>query len=124
MGAPIRAAVLAALQELLAQLGEPVQIRISSVRSHKTLARFRLDPPPPPAQPREDDERDLHADILAVLRAAGRRLTADQIMSDLAARGWIHGERTVTGHLAAMVKAGTLDNDPRAKPPGYRIVER
>ena len=117
-----REAILAALRALLDGLSEPVSIRIISVRKGKRLAAFRVEPRPAeaPAKPRPDDERDCHADIQAVLTEAGRRLTGDQIKSDLQSHGWHHGDRTVDGYLAAMVKAGVLDSDPRARPPGYR----
>ncbi len=77
-------------------------------------------PPPPPPSPR-DDERNCQTDILAVLRGCGGRMTAGQILSELERRDWIHGERTVTGHLADMVAAGIIVNATRTRPRGYSL---
>ncbi len=110
-----REAAIAELVRLLRAV--PGAASVTVVCSHSTITVAV--PPPPPAEPREDDERDCAADVLAVLRDASRRLTTNQILTELEQRDWIHGERTVRGRLADMVEDGQLTNDRRAVPPGY-----
>lgn len=58
-------------------------------------------------------------DILAVLEAAGRRLTTMGILSGLnrADKEW--SQSYVSKLLAKMVEDGVIDNDPDARPRGY-----
>ncbi len=115
---PDRAAALAALAAILDQLSEPAVVIVQT--RGVQLASLRIDPPPtPPPQPRDDDDRDCRSDVLAVLRAAGRRLTTSQILTELERRNWLWGEGTVKRHLAALVAEGTLTSDTGARPPGY-----
>lgn len=119
---PERAAALAALNALLDSVLEPVVIIVKDRKGE--LATLRVDPPatavPSPATlPRDDDERDCRADILEALRAAGRRLTTNQLLSEMERRNCLWGETTVKRHLAGMMSDGVLSNDSRARPPGY-----
>ncbi len=121
-----RDAVLTALRSLLDTARRPYTITITDGTS--TVASFNLPPAAPPPNPskpvpRPDDNRDLRADILAVLHEAGRRLTTAQILAELNRRQWHHGERTVRGYLGEMVTDGYLDNDPKDRPPGYGALE-
>ncbi len=118
-----RDAVLAALLALLDTARRPLIITVSDGAA--AVASFNLPPitapdhqAPKPAS-RPDDNRDLRADILAVLREAGRRLTTAQILAELARRQWHHGESTIKRHLAEMMDDGFIDNDPKERPPGY-----
>ncbi len=112
-----REAAIAALHHLLSAVGDAVTISVQTARG--TLATFHLGPPTPQPQTLDDDERDCRADILTVLIEAARRMTTNQILSELSRRQWHHGERTVKGNLAEMVIDGDVDKDPRAHPPGY-----
>ncbi len=119
-----RQALLAALTLLLDGLAETVHVTVAGTDGRR-LADFLLPPSsqpvlPVPEPPHADDDRDCRADILTVLREAGRRLTADQILAELERRQWLWGERTVKGHLGDMVADGTLDNSTGARPRGYR----
>ncbi len=121
-----RDAVLAALLALLDTARRPLTVIVQDGAA--AVASFNLPPavPVPPSSkptPRPDDNRDLRADILAVLREAGRRLTTAQILAELGRRSWHHGERTVRGYLGEMVTDGYLDNDPKDRPPGYGALE-
>ncbi len=123
-----RDAVLAALLALLDTARRPLTVIVQDGTS--TVASFNLPPattsdqtPKPENRFRPDDNRDLRADILAVLHEAGRRLTTAQILAELGRRQWHHGERTVRGYLGEMVTDGYLDNDPKDRPPGYGALE-
>src|SRR4051794_23023835 len=54
--------------------------------------------PPPP--PREDDGKACRADVLAVLKEAGKPLTSHQVCDALAGKGW--DGSTVIKNLVAM----------------------
>ncbi len=121
-----RDAVLAALLALLDTARRPFTVTITDGTS--TVASFNLPPAAPsrqtnPPPQKEEGERDLRVDILTVLRAARGRLTTAQVLSEIARRGWNHGERTVKGRLAEMVKDGWIDTDTEADPPGYAALE-
>jgi hypothetical protein len=121
-----RDVVLAALRSILDGARRPLTIIIQDGAT--AVASFNLPPATPsretnPPPQKEDGERDLRADILTILRAAGQRLTTAQVLSEIARRRWNHGERTVKGRLAEMVKDGWIDNDPEADPPGYAALE-
>lgn len=62
-------------------------------------------------------------DILAVLDAAKRPLTTTRLMSELSRAGKEWSQRHVARYLAEMVADGTLENDPNARPRGYRLPE-
>jgi hypothetical protein len=62
------------------------------------------------------------ADVVHVLRTATHRMTARQIMSELARSGKVYGERTIKGVLAQLVDEAIADNEPNVKPRGYRLV--
>ncbi len=114
---PDRAVALATLQHLLESLTDTATVTVQTARGH--LANFTIHPPPPSPPPFPDDERDCRGDILAVLRESGRRLTTNQVLTELARRGWIHGDSTVRGYLSEMVTDGDVSKDPKAHPPGY-----
>jgi hypothetical protein len=60
-------------------------------------------------------------DILAVLRDAGCRLTLSQIEGAFARLGKEWSDRTLKRHLADLLAAGWVDNDPNGDPPGYGV---
>jgi hypothetical protein len=82
----------------------------------------------------EGDEPARHAvreplegcgrDILDILRACNVRLTAPQLLDEMADRGLEHSSRSVDRHLALLRQAGLVDHDSHAKPPGYGPVAR
>ncbi len=122
-----REAVLAALRSLLDGARRPLVITVQDGAA--PVAVLHLPPPttspePTPTKPqaRPDDERDCRDDILATLTEAGRRLTTNQILTEMERRGWLWGEATVRRHLAGMVSDGALTNDSRARPPGYTLA--
>ncbi len=119
-----RRALLAALTLLLDNLSEVVHVAITGADGRKIAdllwpPPLRQAPETPPEPARADDDRDCRADILAVLREAGRRLTTNQILAELERRSWLWGEGTVKRHLAGLMSDGELTNDSRARPPGY-----
>jgi hypothetical protein len=114
---PDRANALATLLHLLEAVTQPVRVTVRGERGH--LLSVTIPPPAPAPRPLPDDERDCQADILAVLREAGRRMTTNQILSELSRRGWVHGDSTVKSYLSEMVTDGDVSKDPRAHPPGY-----
>jgi hypothetical protein len=67
-------------------------------------------PPEPNRPPRQRSHTVCEADLLAVLRAAGRRLTKPEIDRRLEARGRCHGDSTIQHALARLVRAGLLVN--------------
>ena len=62
-------------------------------------------------------------DILRVLREAGQPLTGMRLMEELASRDIEWSKTSVEHYLASMVKDGTLENPPDARPRGYRFPE-
>jgi hypothetical protein len=62
-------------------------------------------------------------EILKTLRAIGHRLTTKLLIDAMAAIELNPSESTVKKRLAAMMKEGRLDNDPKTKPPGYGLPE-
>jgi hypothetical protein len=67
--------------------------------------------PPEPNRPsRRRSQTVCEADLLAVLRAAGRRLTKPEIDRRLETRGRAHGDSTIQHALARLVRAGLLVN--------------
>lgn len=82
--------------------------------------------PMPPAGDAKGDVEPLRgcaADILTVLRAAGRRMTTMDILAELDRSGMEWSDRTVKGCLAELVDAGTIDNDQKARPRGYGVAD-
>lgn len=71
----------------------------------------RVDEPAPPSE--------CAADIMAVLHGLGKRLTTNEILTELQARGRLHGESTVKVTLARMVRDGELHNNKYDRPRGY-----
>jgi hypothetical protein len=61
-------------------------------------------------------------DILATLRAVGKPMTTTRLLEEFAKQGLQWSDRAVKGHLAEMVKDGTLENAEDAKPRGYRLA--
>ena len=59
-------------------------------------------------------------DILATLEAAKEPLTRTKILRALAKQGKEWSDRAVAGHLADLVKDGTLINS--TDPPGYKVA--
>ncbi len=72
-------------------------------------------PPPSPPLPLTPCERD----ILSVL-SADTRLTTGDVLAALERRGLLHGERTIKGALAALVRRGRILTSRRA-PRGYHL---
>jgi hypothetical protein len=74
-----------------------------------------------------EPESKLERLILEVLREAGRPMMTSDILAALNHRTETgedpHGESTVKGTLARMVRVGFLANDPRGQPRGYRLPE-
>ena len=67
-------------------------------------------PPEPNRSPRRRSRTACEADLLAILRSAGRRLTKPEIDQRLEARGRAHGDSTIQHALARLVRAGLLVN--------------
>lgn len=72
-------------------------------------------------EPREPEGCLGH--VVAVLRAAGKRLTTTRVLEELAKAGHEWSETTVKHTLAAAVGAGVLVNDPESGPRGYGLAE-
>jgi hypothetical protein len=66
---------------------------------------------------------ECETDILAVIKAAGRRLTAEEIKEHLERALHIHGDSTIEHALARLVKTGLVDNKRDARGRGYGIIE-
>jgi hypothetical protein len=85
--------------------------------------------PAPPAAPAsvEDEQATRQrlqcaADILAVMGAKRRLpMTQTRLVFELKTAGKEHSPRIMSAALAEMVKDGTLENPPDAKPRGYRL---
>jgi hypothetical protein len=71
--------------------------------------------PAPPVPP------GCRADILAVLEAAGHRLTTAEILKALDQAKLVWGESTVKTNLADMVEDETLTNRQDVRPRGYGL---
>jgi hypothetical protein len=97
------------IREALQALGVPAKVVIITIE--------------PVTQKSVPTENRCEEDIVAVLRAAGHRLTTMQILEALDRQGMPHGESTVKAHLAGMVRRGVLDKDPDANPHGYGLPE-
>jgi hypothetical protein len=68
---------------------------------------------PPPMPNRSPADRPLtacEADVLAVVRAAGRRITKPEIDLRLETLGRAHGDSTILRALARLVRVGQLSN--------------
>jgi hypothetical protein len=81
---------------------------------------------PLPASPASGDVKGagLSAcvrDILDVLEAADGPLTTTRILDALAKRGREWSQRSVAGHLAELVRDGTLENVQDGPRRGYRV---
>jgi len=75
---------------------------------------------PPAERRRPPGQRDeCRADILEVVRAAGRPLTRKEVVRDLKLAGKSHGPSTVAKALADLTAAGALVNPKDKK--GYRL---
>lgn len=83
-----------------------------------TVAPLRYAPPPPAPEP-VAPTTGCRADILQVLRAAGQRLTAAEILSEMLRRGMEWSERSVKRYLAEMLAEHVVDN---IQPDGYGLV--
>jgi hypothetical protein len=77
--------------------------------------------PPPPADAPPPLPTPAMIDILATLRGKGQRLTTALLLSALQEAGFDWSDSTIKHTLPLMVRAGWLDNDPRATPPGYGL---
>lgn len=62
-------------------------------------------------------------DILATLREVGKPLTTTRLIEEMEKRRRHWSERTIAGYLARLVQDGALENDPNAKPRGYRLTD-
>jgi hypothetical protein len=67
-------------------------------------------PPEPNRPPRRKSRTACEADLLAILRSAGRRLTKPEIDRRLEVRGRAHGDSTIQHALTRLVRAGVLVN--------------
>jgi hypothetical protein len=61
--------------------------------------------------------------IIETLRRVGHRLTTTKLLAEMERAGLDPALSTVKKYLAEMVKGRRLDNDPKAKPPGYGLSE-
>ncbi len=136
----MRDAILKALYTLLDRLEGPVTVTITDwTGAH--VATFHLPAPshagapapgppqavpaapvPSPPVPLHEDDGGPRAAVLTILQGAGRHLTTAQILTEVARRGWRHGERTVRGMLEALLADGTLTRDVRARTIFYGIA--
>jgi hypothetical protein len=117
---PDFAQVEEALRAWMAQAGIRADQLVLNRRGHPVLMLPLTSPP----QPTEGNGRhNIPLEILKVVREAGKRMTGVLIFEALTERGIRTNDRTVNGHLADMVKDGTLTNDQKAKPPGYGLPE-
>jgi hypothetical protein len=98
-------------------LSPPLEIVVRGGNGTEVVFRYAAAELAAPAAP----ETPCTADILAVVCAAGRRLTTSQILTALEQANHLHGESTVKGTLARLVDAGVLTNDPDARPRGYGL---
>lgn len=110
-----RAALLAAAVKLLESLPGTV---VLSIQTQGLVSTVTL--PPRPAEP----EGGCAADVLDVLRAAGRRLNAREILDEFQARGLEWSERTLRRYLAELMERGRVDNPEDASPRGYGLTGR
>lgn len=73
--------------------------------------------PPPDRIPRSR----IPQEIINTLKAVGHRLTAMQLLAEMAQRGYEWSEASVFNWCSRMVKDGKLTKDPSASPPGYGL---
>jgi hypothetical protein len=79
-------------------------------------------PAPPPA-PRPAGEREREEQILAALRAAGRRLTLAEVAEALEAAGHVYGQSTVQVSVLRLRAQGRVSNARDARGRGYGPAE-
>lgn len=109
-------AKLAELLGLLAPLARAADRGlVRELVSGPLAARVQIWPAgsPPPVSNRDPADRPLTAceeDLLAVVRAAGRKITKPEIDLRLESLGRAHGESTVLRSLARLVRIGFLTN--------------
>jgi len=63
------------------------------------------------------------ADVLAIIRDVGHRLTTNEIFNELAQREKLHGDSTVRTTLARLVREDVLNNKSESRPRGYGLPE-
>jgi hypothetical protein len=111
--------VEAKLAELLGLLGPLAKAAVGGlvreVVSGPLAARIQVWPagalpPEPNRPPRKRTPTACEADLLSVLRAAGRNLTKPEIERRLDTLGRTHGDSTLLRTLARMVRTGVLTN--------------
>lgn len=99
----------------------------------------RVTVPAKPCRPKEENEPreeennghrrrtalpDCLLDILATLREHHPRpLTRTRLLEEMAKKGRTYAESTVCRYLEILMKDETIDNPPKARPPGYRLTE-
>ena len=124
-----RAAVERAAHELLLNLSKtttPPRLRVTGARGELAcliLVWGTSEPMPTAAGERKQasgGRAGCRADILAVIRAAGRALTHRQLVRALREAGTPHGPGTVMKALAELTRAGELVNPKDKK--GYRLA--
>lgn len=78
----------------------------------------------PPSETSESGGRSQRNLLyLKILEESGHRLSRTRMLAEMTRRGAEVSERTVAADLALLVEEGTLDNDARARPPGYGLPE-
>lgn len=75
-----------------------------------------------PGQDPQSAPRDFEQAVVPLLRSARRRMTPEEIVSNLSQRGFPYSTHTVRTYLSRLVSKGILSSS-RKKPFGYSLAE-
>lgn len=76
-----------------------------------------------PAEPPQVEEDSCAADVLKAIRAAGHRLTTQQVLEAMTRAGDTWSDSTVKAALAELVRDGVLTSRGDVRPRGYGLPE-
>jgi hypothetical protein len=99
----------------------PLEVRVSLADGRRVV--YPVPPPEALALGRQQLPQGCRADICAVLREAGKRLTTSEILTALDKSNRVWGESTVKTNLADMVEDRLITNRQDVRPRGYGLPE-
>lgn len=102
-------------------LAAALHINVAEIVLNDSRGRPRLILPVKAPEAPQAGTLNVPLEIIKVLREAGKPLTGVLVFEALLARGVRTSDRTVNGHLAELVKDGTLQKGTDGK--GYRLPD-